>query len=155
LESKAPPVSYTDRSAAVGDAVLPGVRSAARRNAVSKRISFPGLGIIAMSRPAAVSVRHGSRAAPSAGSLEICIIKFTNADSSLGQLRDADFPGRDDAPTGGFAEPVEGTPSFEGKNPLRGSAGLPTRRVFKRHIGKPANELDRPGKSRTPTDPDI
>jgi hypothetical protein len=123
-----------DRGPTIGDAVLLGVRSAARRNAVSKRISFPGLGIIMMSRPNAVSVPHESLATPGTGRLVFGVVILADADPALGQLRDLDLTGGDDASAGRFAEPVEGAPGLEGKNPLGPSAGLPNRRVFEGHM---------------------
>jgi hypothetical protein len=110
-----------DRSPAIGDAVLPEVRSAARREGTRfpNAFPFPGLGIITMSRPNAVSVRHRSRAAPRASRLKRGIVIFTNADSSGGQLTDPNTTGGDNAPTCGFTESVESAPVLEGEDALR------------------------------------
>jgi hypothetical protein len=63
----------------VGDAVLFGVRSPARRNAVSRCIFPRGLGINTMSGPNAVWVRHDSRAPPNAGIEIFLIVVFADA----------------------------------------------------------------------------
>jgi hypothetical protein len=113
-----------ERGPSVGDAVLLGVRSAAKRNAVSERISFPGLGIITMSRPNAASVLHESLAATNASRLKISVVVLANADSSLGKPRDADLTGADDASARRFRDRVERAPLLESENALRCTVGF-------------------------------